>query len=350
MKRSRSVETYFGNVDTRPPPYFVLRSCAQSLCGESATFETIDCLQVGLPTVAVGIVRWHDAHCDIEIRQEVSLQQRGPFTSENPCPYDDSHLKALKSNLQKCVRRSLVQPAVDTAWTIMCISPVELIQRLAIIWIEDACVTTDFPVLVWWLAALSKGVQLSHETAIAVLGIAAQIAGMTEHDVHGNRKSRMPLSTICLKIESSQHKSLLYALQFRRGFQSLGCDKPMIDQCTEDWMSRMVSNHDALSALVPMIQSHDPPQILSRSSWCLAAIDQHCSGLCADIARKIGRDEHEVRAVIWKCSSRITNKEAHKFGRDVPAMPDREERSLWSRIDGLAIEYADMWLDKRINA
>ena len=313
-------------------------------------FETHTELGAGLPTVSVGTVRWHAAHCDIEIRQEVSLQQRGQFTPDDSSPYDDSHLKALKSNLQKCVRRSLVQPAVDTAWTIMCISPVELVQRLAIIWIEDACVTTDFPVLVWWLAALSKGVLLSHETAPSVLHLVAQVAGMTAHDVHGKRENRLPLSWIRSKLESIPHRSLLYALQFRRGFQSLACDKPMIDQCTEDWLERMVGEHDALGALIPEEQSYDAPKILARVDWCIAAIDQHCSGLCADITRKTGLDERIVRLIVWKCSSSITNKQSHMFSRDAPGELNMREREIWRRIEGLAREYAETWLDKRIGA
>ena len=344
MKRTRSVATYFGSVDTRPPPYFVLRSCAS---GESAIFETHTELGAGLPTVSVGTVRWHAAHCDIDIRQEVSLQQRGQFTPDDSTPYDGSHLKALKSNLQKCIRRSLVQPAVNTAWTIMCISPVELVQRLAIIWIEDACVTTDFPVLVWWLAAMSKGTLLSQDTAHTLLHLVAQVAGMTAHDVHGKRENRLPLSWIRSKLESIPHRSLLYALQFRRGFQSLACDKPMIDQCTEDWLERMVGEHDALDALLPEEQSYDAPKILARVDWCTAAIDQHCSGLCADIARKIGLDEQTVGAVVWKCSSRLTNKQPHIFSRDLPAEPSVQEQVLWRRIEGLVIEYAETWLDRR---
>jgi hypothetical protein len=57
----------------------------------------------------------------------------------------------LKSNLQKAIRRKDKRTAVSTMIALLSKSPTELFRRLPIIYIEDVCLMTSFPIVVWFM-------------------------------------------------------------------------------------------------------------------------------------------------------------------------------------------------------
>ena len=59
----------------------------------------------------------------------------------------------LKSNLQKAIRRKDKRTAVSTMIALLSKSPTELFCRLPIIYIEDVCLMTSFPIVVWFMMA-----------------------------------------------------------------------------------------------------------------------------------------------------------------------------------------------------
>jgi len=59
----------------------------------------------------------------------------------------------LKSNLQKAIRRGCTRVAVSTMIALLSKSPTELFRRLPIIYIEDVCLMTSFPIVVWFMIA-----------------------------------------------------------------------------------------------------------------------------------------------------------------------------------------------------
>ena len=118
------------------------------------------------------------------------------------------------------------------------------------------------------------------------------------------------------------------------GYQSLAGDKLMIDQCIADWLDRMSSNRVLASAAMgEQKYSATKQSILGRKQWIDAAIDQHCSGVCAQTARSCKVNESDVRAVVWKYSSRLTNKIPTAFSRPQPQPPTEKEGELWGAIE-----------------
>jgi hypothetical protein len=57
----------------------------------------------------------------------------------------------LKSNLQKAIRRKDKKTAISTMITMLSKSSTELFRRLPIIYIEDVCLMTSFPIVVWFM-------------------------------------------------------------------------------------------------------------------------------------------------------------------------------------------------------
>jgi hypothetical protein len=67
-------------------------------------------------------------------------------------------ISVLKSNLQKCIRRGLAEPAFATTYQMMAQDANELLRRLPIIMCEDAQLCPPaFNEIVWLMAAVSKG-------------------------------------------------------------------------------------------------------------------------------------------------------------------------------------------------
>ena len=333
-QRSKTVEQFFGYKDPRPPEYFVIRQRHSRSCGYKACFETTRQMQKSRASRAVGTVNWPQAHCSITLRIEEGTFTEGPFVPDDTSPYNAAHLKMLKSNLQKAVRRCETEIAINTAHTIMCLSPVELAQRLGIIWIEDACLTRDYPVLVWIMAALTKGHVFTEGMARLLLMFSHHIASLPERDVCGYREKPVLVRKVTETTLDSEWKSMLYSVLFRRGYQSLAGDKLMIDQCVGDWMDRMVNNPKLVSEVMGDQRYFVArPSILGRKQWIDAAIDQHCSGVCAQTARLCKVREPEVRKVVWKCSSRLTKKLPARFSGPPPELPTEKERELWETIE-----------------
>lgn len=333
-QRNRTVEQFFGYQDPRPPEYFVIRRQHSKSCGYKASFETARQMQKSKTSKVIGTVKWTHAHCSITLRVEKGVFDDGSFVPNDTSPYNAKHLKMLKSNLQKAVRRCETDVAINTAHTIMCLSPLELAQRLGIIWIEDACLTRDYPVLVWVMSALTKGCKFTEGMAQLLLMFTDHITSLPYRDVYGRRDKPILVRKVIETPFDPEWKSILYSLLFRRGYQSLTGDKLMIDQCVADWLDRMLSDPVLVVALMGDHKYFAAkPCILGRKQWIGAAIDQHCSAVCDQTARLCHLSELDVRNVVWKCSSRLTNKIPTGFSRPQPEPPTEKEKELWGAIE-----------------
>jgi hypothetical protein len=89
-------------------------------------------------------------------KSSVSLFYRPSTTANNEkfagvdTPLD---IPLLKSNLQKAIRRKDKRTAVSSMLALLSKSPTELFRRLPIIYIEDVCLMTSFPIVVWFMIA-----------------------------------------------------------------------------------------------------------------------------------------------------------------------------------------------------
>ena len=59
----------------------------------------------------------------------------------------------LKSNLQKAIRRSDNQIAIQSALALIQVAPMELLRRLPIIYIEDVCLMDSYSIVMWLMIA-----------------------------------------------------------------------------------------------------------------------------------------------------------------------------------------------------
>jgi hypothetical protein len=75
------------------------------------------------------------------------------LSSPYPIPHvsSDATIPLLKSNLQKAIRRCHTDIACESALAIFRKSPVELMRRLGVIYIEDVCLQDSYSIVIWWM-------------------------------------------------------------------------------------------------------------------------------------------------------------------------------------------------------
>lgn len=103
----------------------------------------------------------------------------GNFNSINNLPINSTYIfdiEILKSNLQKAVRRKLLEVSLSTAYTILVQDKTHLLRRLPIIALEDSTINfQDLTYLVWLIVADSKGYKLTNYDINRILSIVESI-------------------------------------------------------------------------------------------------------------------------------------------------------------------------------
>lgn len=89
---------------------------------------------------------------------DVVIVDERPYQSPVVFRVPSYDISVLKSNLQKCIRRGLAEPAFATTYQMMAQDANELLRRLPIIMCEDTQLCPSaFNMIVWLMAAVSKG-------------------------------------------------------------------------------------------------------------------------------------------------------------------------------------------------
>ncbi|KAF5838004.1 hypothetical protein DUNSADRAFT_3597 [Dunaliella salina] len=128
-------------------------------------------LQTNVPPCQGGSVTWQNTG----MRSNVHVPAEGVWRG---------HPSALKSALQKAVRRGMAPAACRLCLQMLKDDPAELLRRLPIICLEDTTAhPTLLPVVVWLMCAQSKGYALGALHAAAVLDMTYQLAcvGVRDH-------------------------------------------------------------------------------------------------------------------------------------------------------------------------
>ena len=103
----------------------------------------------------------------------------GNFNDKNNIQTNSKYIfdiEILKSNLQKAIRRKLVDISLSTAYTILVQDKTHLLRRLPIIALEDSTINfQDFTYLIWLLVADSKGYKLTNYDINRILSIVESI-------------------------------------------------------------------------------------------------------------------------------------------------------------------------------
>ncbi len=248
----------------------------------------------------------------------INLKGLGPITlfgnSFTPHKYVPSMQKknypVYKSNLQKCVRRGLVDNAVRTAYAMMSCDLPNFLRRLPIVMLEDVLPHSSIITIVWFMMASTKGYLLSDEQVAYILGVVCMICEIDQYQVFNSSCSPDQGSGAEINLDKlcANHKDLLWSLQFRKAYGGMKCDSNMIDYLTEQWYTRFLKKSPLINYLsswnVIPINLDRVVNYCDKDDIILEAIDYHCYSW---IPKKLDGEhtQEEIRGAIWFYRSRI---------------------------------------------
>lgn len=215
LKKSESLATFFGGTDHRVPEYFYL-----DWLDESAEPSAIFLASSPPRAQVVGVIQWRQAKRPITLCCSPDVVRGVGWNPPAERTYSRAAEQLLKSHMQKCVRRSLSELAVDTAAHLMRLNLSELLQRLGVIIIEDAALFDGFPVLVWLMAAELKGFKLCRHHYSWVLGVVHAAAACKHRDCR-HMADDFNLSQVSKRLKNPKHKALIYSLVLRRDYKCM---------------------------------------------------------------------------------------------------------------------------------
>jgi hypothetical protein len=123
------------------------------------------------------------------------------------------NIPLLKSNLQKAIRRGNTNVAISTALAIIQSSPIELLRRLPIIYIEDVCLMDSYSIVVWLMMSEKEHTIDANDIDILLHIVKNLCECMTFYDDDIDYKTSMELSHTTLK-HDSQLLSIYYRSQY----------------------------------------------------------------------------------------------------------------------------------------
>ena len=238
----------------------------------------------------------------------------------------------LKSHLQKAIRRSNTYKAIKTACDLIRSNLGEFLRRILIIAVEDALPLDGFPVLVWFMAAVTKGYKLSSEQITWCLGYVYDLAKCPHYDPIVAGMPVLPLKNMRLHTLPENGKNLIYSMLFRESYGGLPGDKIMYRQSSTIWANRWHTNSTHLELLTRRVKYISPSdEGLLFNDWAVAAVDFHCSNVLQHVHEKFDDyTEEQIKQAIWYGSSSLTNKKPIIPTVGSPAQ--LEALALWKKI------------------
>lgn len=234
----------------------------------------------------------------------------------------------LKSHLQKCVRRNIIQAGLNTLYSLFHLDYNEFIRRLPIIILEDSLLIEKFPVLIWLLVA-NPEYKISYKYQLDWL--INQIYHIIKSPYKDLRdKLEIDFNNYLSEINQLQDNqvSILYSIELRKSYGGMNSDIKMLNYFIDKWLKRFKNNNNIYLQIPKVIYSQDDKLIeviplnytqLNFSEIELVAIDFHCfPQILTKIMNNVNindiknnsikMDKEIIKKLIWKNSAGINLK------------------------------------------
>jgi hypothetical protein len=249
----------------------------------------------------------------------------------------DDVIPLVKSNLQKCVRRQLVEKAMRTAHLFMSLDISLFLRRLSIIMLEDVVLHESFPILMWLVAAVSKGFMVTPKIKEWLMGVVEWMCREKREDywTHGIDNTTELLDhneqrRLYKRVEDHEHRDLLYSLLFRSAYGALPGDQAMITHfiALVEKGGILDISREPIGQINP---AKYPPLPIGQMEPCSA--DFHCFPHIVDqlVREKRVYTKQQIKGAVWHHSSRYNKR---------VVLPEGEKNKLkallqvWESIKG----------------
>ena len=162
----------------------------------------------------------------VDTKEGVKLYYR-KNESEYIVPIIQTHLSVpiIKSNLQKAVRRKDVSTALASSVVLLQTDPISFLRRLPVIFIEDVCLTTSIPIVVWLMMA-DKSYKLTNGDIELLLKIVQHLC-VVDHYYDDSNAPEFDQKAL-LRHDSLQYSDTLHALYYRSLYGGMKGDMSML--------------------------------------------------------------------------------------------------------------------------
>jgi hypothetical protein len=290
---------------------------------------------------------------DLLLTSDMASQASQALQTSLPTKLSKSEISILKSHLQKAVRRAKTEAALATTIIMLENDPIGVLRRLPIIVVEDVCLFSDFPVLLWLMCYYSS--DSKHNIPMYwkdwLLRMVQWLCEATEKDPYPvlecdpMKLSDVKSSNMSINMSNMSNKirDLIFAMQLRRSYGGMSCDCDMITKYSWVWLLRSnnndIKNPSSNSNYFKELDRKFPTNLikgiselkLTRDNFILPAIDFHCyPGMVQELKdaymslKKEVISETKIKNVIWYCSSSLNVRE--------PKAIDPEYMEIWDVI------------------
>lgn len=279
--------------------------------------------------ISLGLVKWSSERvsCNLIVdNYNKSLLLSGPsFTDEYPelkskATFQKRHLSILKSQMQKCARRSKIDIGLKTAVSMILIENeddnhirqmglFELLRRMTIIIIEDTVLSESYSFLVWSMMVLTKGHTLNSYAIEKILEIIKGALSSGFRDPSSYKFTTTEDINIRDMIKLCIDKPEIMSMLIRSCYKGMTCDQNMLLSSSKTWSSRYTSHSPTIKYL--KINCHIPInkfEQLQKTDIQPESLDFHCTNIVERIKKYIEMDSKKIERLIWYNQSSINNR------------------------------------------
>jgi hypothetical protein len=228
---------------------------------------------------------------------------------------DIKNIPILKSNLQKCIRRRMVNESIKTAYNFMEVNFLQFIRRLAIIMLEDCLLDSSITTIVWMTSAFPEW-EPNLIVKSWLLGIVYYLSDSKIRELC-KKNIKFNILNFIQDINSMNllNKSIIYSLEFRRSYGGMKGDMSMVSYFSYLWYTRFLENKSTYSNSIvnkkKCIKVDIPMNIYDIEK---SSIDFHIFPIATFIHRKFPLYSEEIiKKTIWYMSSSVSKKKIAIF-------------------------------------
>ncbi len=211
--------------------------------------------------------------------------------------FNKDQIPILKSNLQKCIRRKLTSPSINTALTLLCLDADQLLRRLSIIMLEDVILNNDILLLLWLMCAHSKGFPINDIFMLKIINMVHFLSVSNFRESY-KKISDFNLKKVDLNNLCNKKKNILWALQLRCSYGGMNGDMKMINYFTKIWYERFCDNF--ILEDNPDILKLENIKIISLNDIHVSSVDFHCTNIISYIKNKYPEIlDNDIKNSIW---------------------------------------------------
>jgi hypothetical protein len=226
----------------------------------------------------------------------------------------------LKSNLQKAIRRGYSKVAVSTMIALLSKSPTELFRRLPFIYIEDVCLMTSFPIVIWFMIA-DKEYVIKKLDVFILANIIISLCDTEEvYDDPSTLTEGCQEDIYDKNAKNDKKDDAIMALEIRSKYGGMKGDMEMLKEAIvhykrgriiveTEWSDKIEYNHN-IEVLPEAIDFHPYPNVLQ------------------DINKSTYIQCELVKKIIWLAESGINYRKPHTM-----ILSDNAKKSsVWPKI------------------